>query len=579
MVRCTNRSILVTDVYYTYLLLILVLPAEIKKGGAEAIEIYKNALKKGKRKILQCNLLILGQQRVGKTSLYRLLVGNSFEPDLIATRGIDNEIIEGGQMVDSRCISAKFEELTDSKIMQENDADFEDTLVEEFKRIKGPPPKTQKARPVSDESLISEIQDIKGNIKKRQEAEERKRRAEAEAMLTFHIQAPVQLPPAQPQPGPKSSKAIPIAPRKPEPQKPQPQPSEPKPSAAPQPKASTTPAKKKEEPEKPAEEAGPKQGGLDEEEEEEEEVEELVGEGKSTPPGPLLARRQSKAISKKLKSSSKKMEPKLRFNTLDFAGQPEYRPMHHCFITRRAIYMVVFNLQKVAKYLQDETEVDDPFEEIRYWLNSISAHISPDPEKDKKMRRLLLVGTHKNPKEEGSTPITGDLHKKINERLSEIFFEDKYSRCINHLHHMTDVSIKGDIFAAVENSIDGSKEEEREHSGAIALQKELKKVSDRLPFLEELYPILWLMFENQLREKSKRSGYSAIVDRATVNDLAHRCRIEDPAEIKLALKFFHEVGKICCLGKYYTCSSNVLGCTCIILICMIYRSSAQAVSE
>ena len=554
MVSFTNRSILVPDIY-TFLLLILVLPAEIKKGGPEAIEIYKNALKKGKRKILQCNLLILGQQRVGKTSLYRLLVGNSFEPDLDPTRGIDNEIIEGGQMVDSRCISAKFEELTDSKIMQENDADFEDTLVEEFKRIKGPPPKTEKARPVSDESLISEIQRIRGKIKKRQkEAEELKRRAEAEAMLTFPTQAPVYLPPAQLQSGPKSSKAVPIAPRKPEPQKPLPQPSEPKPSAALQPKASTTPAKKKEEPQKPAEEAGPKQGGLDEEEEEEEEdeVEELVGEGQSAPSGLWLARRQSKAISKKLKSSSKKMEPKLRFNTLDFAGQPEYRPMHHCFITRRAIYMVVFNLQEVAKYLQDETKVDDPFEEIRYWLNSISAHISPQPEEDKKMRRLLLVGTHKNPKEEGSTPITEDLHKKINERLSKLFFDDENSRCINHLHHMSGISTKSDIFAAVENSNDGLEEDERKLSGAKALQEELQMVSQRLKFLKEPYPILWLLFEKnliQLRDSLKQRNQSAIVNLATVEDLAHRCRIEDTKEINVALKFFHEVGKICCLGK------------------------------
>lgn len=28
----------------------------------------------------------------------------------------------------------------------------------------------------------------------------------------------------------------------------------------------------------------------------------------------------------------RKQEPELHFNILDFAGQPLYRPMHHCFI-------------------------------------------------------------------------------------------------------------------------------------------------------------------------------------------------------------------------------------------------------
>ena len=56
----------------------------------------------------------------------------------------------------------------------------------------------------------------------------------------------------------------------------------------------------------------------------------------------------------RLSRSGKGKDPPLTFHTLDFAGQKLYRPMHHCFITRRAMYIVVFNLQVLVKDLNEK---------------------------------------------------------------------------------------------------------------------------------------------------------------------------------------------------------------------------------
>ena len=76
----------------------------------------------------------------------------------------------------------------------------------------------------------------------------------------------------------------------------------------------------------------------------------------SAPPQPATISRfdaqQIGNIARSGKAKSIKDLP-ISFHALDFAGQKLYRPMHHCFITHRAMYIVVFNLQELVKQLTD----------------------------------------------------------------------------------------------------------------------------------------------------------------------------------------------------------------------------------
>ena len=77
------------------------IPAAIKRRGPKFVEEYRRALKEGKTSIRRLQLLVLGEQRVGKTSLVRSMLGKKFLPDCSPTRGINmknigpEELLEG----------------------------------------------------------------------------------------------------------------------------------------------------------------------------------------------------------------------------------------------------------------------------------------------------------------------------------------------------------------------------------------------------------------------------------------------------------------------------------------------------
>ena len=522
------------------------------------MEIYKNALKKGEKRIPRCNLLVLGEQRVGKTSLIRLLVGKKFILELDPTRGIDNHVVD---TVDMRSISAtKWEEVKREDQAKENDDLLVNGVVEEMgeweplRRDKQGG--KQAVKSISEESLLRTLDDIFSEMEDMQKPHipEPKIRTAREQPISplypvvprlFHQKpqmasnevprrAPVQ--PSQPPRPPPHTATLQFKQDRPE--------ANPRATVADKDKA-TKPHLEAQQASKQKTTVHPVDSG------EQKETPKQVGNRRISG----VSRRQIQSINRELKSTSRqKKEPTLHLNTYDFAGQKEYRPMHHCFITRRSIYLVVFNLQKLVKLIQhgQAGESSEALEEIRYWLNSIHAHIHSGPE-DENMKRVFLVGTHMSPKnpEQGKC-ITEDELQKIHALLENAFYSrsgDPQSRFANHLQFP---GPSNRIFAAIENSFDKSTSEERKKSGAKALQQKLTQTSENLKFLKEKYPILWLRFEAlliRLREARQHSKASQVVKLAKVRNLALQCGIEDQEQIDQALLFFHDTGTIICLSK------------------------------
>ena len=54
---------------------LLGMPLEILARGPEALRAYKEAMRAGQKKIYQTRLMLVGQERVGKTSLKKSLTG------------------------------------------------------------------------------------------------------------------------------------------------------------------------------------------------------------------------------------------------------------------------------------------------------------------------------------------------------------------------------------------------------------------------------------------------------------------------------------------------------------------------
>ena len=64
-------------------------PREIKAQGPEAKLAYVNALKTGKVKVYRARIMLIGQDRAGKTSLKKSFLGLPFNPEEDSTDGIE----------------------------------------------------------------------------------------------------------------------------------------------------------------------------------------------------------------------------------------------------------------------------------------------------------------------------------------------------------------------------------------------------------------------------------------------------------------------------------------------------------
>ena len=258
-----------------------------------------------------------------------------------------------------------------------------------------------------------------------------------------------------------------------------------------------------------------------------------------SPPKPLGSRRLSENVGTRLKGH-KRTEPELRLVTWDFAGQPLYHPMHHCFITYRAMYIVAFRLNEIVSGEHKEKVC----KEIAFWLNTIHAHINRDETTPDSIPPIFLVGTHKD------TPTETDQQtlESIDQELKEHFCEGEVAKRWEEHIRFDD---NGKVFAAVENSKD--RQDQRKESGVELLQRRLLEAMKRLRFIREKRPIRWLKFEEEVFAMRRAvHGRPVLTKRAELRERAKglKFRIEKDEEFDLMLQFFHDLGTVVNPSKF-----------------------------
>ena len=277
----------------------------------------------------------------------------------------------------------------------------------------------------------------------------------------------------------------------------------------------------------------------------------ITEQPESTPdpprPGRMLShagtgRALDRALSKLKDAGGGAENPKLTFTTYDFAGQDLYRPMHHCFITQRSVFVIVFNSQVYNKLRRENDE--SRYKYISYWFNTVSAYteVMGDPKLGRKPP-VFLVGTHRGPYDDGKgkrfIKLAPDEEKEIREDLEKCYQEDDdYDRYIGHLKGSAH-----DHFYFVESSQEG------EESGAPGLRCCLRKKADSLPYMKQEYPVRWLQLEEMLKDQG-------LVLLADVKEKAKAVGFPFPPsggeckEFDLAMKFLHDIGVITYPCKY-----------------------------
>lgn len=156
----------------------------------------------------------------------------------------------------------------------------------------------------------------------------------------------------------------------------------------------------------------------------------------------------------------------ITFSTWDFGGQSVFHNLHHLFLSRYSVYLVVFKMPHMLKDPQRAAEM------IRYWLNSLALHAKGAP--------ILLVGTHKDQVK------SSEEHQQISDVLLEILGD----RLVEQVTPFAKEQEDGLWFYPIDNSLSGAQNPD---PVVAELRQAIELVAKEDPeeYLERPIPIRW----------------------------------------------------------------------------------------
>ena len=87
------------------------------------------------------------------------------------------------------------------------------------------------------------------------------------------------------------------------------------------------------------------------------------------------------------------VEERLRLTCWDYAGQDTFYGLHHLYMGRQSVYVLMFNMEWFLKGAQI-SEKSEHIAFLMFWLDSIALH-AVDPRERDPVAPIILVGTHK----------------------------------------------------------------------------------------------------------------------------------------------------------------------------------------
>ena len=221
----------------------------------------------------------------------------------------------------------------------------------------------------------------------------------------------------------------------------------------------------------------------------------------------------------------------------DFAGQSVYYVTHPLFLTRRAIYFLVYDLsrnprdkatslvkQGVYRKIEDKCNLKTNLDYLDFWMSSLAALGSDCQQVDrenlvslKKFPAVFLVCTHADQPYCDRNPF---------ELANEIFGDLRNKPYGAHLF---------DVFC-VDNTKSGTESECKE---IMRLRKDVHDVSKELPHVTEAIPIKWLKYEKAFRVLKEKDH--KFISLSTAKKIASKiCNINDN-EVQTVLTFLHDL--------------------------------------
>eukprot|EP00924_Labyrinthula_sp_SR-Ha-C_P004629 augustus_masked-scaffold_1-processed-gene-6.40-mRNA-1 protein AED:0.45 eAED:0.45 QI:0/-1/0/1/-1/1/1/0/780 len=192
----------------------------------------------------------------------------------------------------------------------------------------------------------------------------------------------------------------------------------------------------------------------------------------------------------------------VKFSLYDFGGQRIFYSLHHLFLTKKGVYVLLFDMRLMLR----EPTLCRRY--LNFWLNSLALHAPETP--------LLILGTYMD-----------EIHSK--EDLEEI--NNRVVACLEKYPFANDQNLKQNFqFYPISN---------KTGLGVSEAKKAINRVARSQPYMQRKIPLNWTYLIESLLQS--RKAYVTTTDFAVE---AKGFRIYASSELNKILRLFHDLGLV-----------------------------------
>ncbi|KAI6646673.1 Leucine-rich repeat serine/threonine-protein kinase 1 isoform X1 [Oopsacas minuta] len=221
----------------------------------------------------------------------------------------------------------------------------------------------------------------------------------------------------------------------------------------------------------------------------------------------------------------------ITFMVWDFGGQDEFQPTHQCFLSKRSIYLVLWNL----------TNKEEGIDELKGWLLNIQARAPNAP--------VLIVGTHLDLLTKTERQQIPQMRKSIMQKYGHIDFKQKPG--LPNIINITEVS------TVTNENVDDLRDTIYNSASHLTVNGTLYNENDKMNqsrqklLMDQLIPSAYLQMEECIRKMAVRCAREELPrimeESAFFENLSQIVKqilnYDDVTrEMEHALKFLHDNG-------------------------------------
>jgi len=208
----------------------------------------------------------------------------------------------------------------------------------------------------------------------------------------------------------------------------------------------------------------------------------------------------------KLFLEAKRNKDTLTLSVWDFGGQDVFFSMHHIFLTKTGIYLLVFDIREV---LQTDTR-EEALDNMSFWLRSINLHAPSAP--------VMLVGTFSD---------------TVQKREQMLFVDKAVEEAVLPFSQLARNETENLSFLPIDN---------KTSSGIVALRLMIERVTRNDEAVNDSVSMRWILLLDEIL--SKRNEDRNFLTLTDVKELGARVGVNQAEEIEAALRLYHERGML-----------------------------------